>query len=564
MLVYETRPTGEVVVPFDGPLLLETPIYNKGTAFPQSERVEFGLEGLLPPHVTDLDEQTERVWEELCFMPSQEQRHIYLRSLQDRNEVLFYNLLLSHLEETMPLIYTPVVGWACRHFSHIYRRPRGLFIAHPNRDNIARILRHRPFRDVDVIVVTDGERILGLGDQGAGGMGIPIGKLSLYTLCGGIHPARTLPIVLDCGTDNEERLRDPHYLGWRHPRIRGEDYVAFMDAFVRAVRDEFPGVLLQWEDFSRDNASFLLERYQDDLCTFNDDIQGTAAVTLAAMLSALEITNAGLADVRMVLLGAGSAAVGIADLFLAALAKRGISERDALQSVWLLNSRGLVTEDIEGLQPFQRKFAKSSDDLSGWPPPKGGRYGLAEVVNIVKPNTLIGVSGQPGLFTEEVVRSIARAAPHPIILPLSNPTSRSEAVPEDLLRWTEGRAIVATGSPFPPVLLHGRDHPIAQCNNSYVFPGLGLGVLASGAKRVLPSMFLAGAEELSRCALEAGKGEAVLPPLASIREVSRRIALAVAEEAVRTQVAEPASRESLESRIASLTWSPAYPTLTRA
>ncbi|MBV6458370.1 MAG: NAD-dependent malic enzyme [Fimbriimonadaceae bacterium] len=564
MLTFEMQAGGEVAVDVDGLQLIETPIYNKGSAFSQEERTELGLEGLLPPHATDLEEQCQRVWEELCFKSTDEEKHIYLRGLQDRNEVLFYRLLHDHLEETMPLIYTPVVGWACRHFSHIYRRPRGIFVSYPNRDHIRRLLQNRAFRDVDVIVVTDGERILGLGDQGAGGMGIPIGKLSLYTLCGGIHPARTLPILLDCGTDNGERLDDPHYLGWRHHRIRGEQYFAFIEQFVDAVDHEFPNVLLQWEDFARDHASFLLDRYRDRLCTFNDDIQGTAAVTVAAILSAMRTTGGRLRDLRMVLLGAGSAAIGIADLVVAALAQEGVPEREALDSIWILNSRGLLTEDMADIKPFQRRFVKTRGSLSGWAPPAIGHYQLDEVVANVKPNALIGVSGQPRMFTEAIVRTVAAHADRPIIFPLSNPTSRSEATPADLIEWTDGRVIAATGSPFAPVEHGGRAIPIAQCNNSYIFPGLGLGVLASGAKRVRPSMFLAAAQEAARCAFDFGAAGMVLPPLNRIRDVSLRIALRVGLTAIEEGLAPVVPETELRNRIAERMWHPAYPRLVPA
>jgi len=561
MLTFEARAGTDVAVEIDGFQLLETPIYNKGSAFSQAERIELGLDGLLPPYVTNLEEQCERVWEELCFKPSNEEKHIYLRGLQDRNEVLFYRVLIDHLEETMPLIYTPVVGWACRHFSHIYRRPRGIFVSYPNRDNIKRLLENRPFRDVDVIVVTDGQRILGLGDQGAGGMGIPIGKLSLYSLCGGIHPARTLPILLDCGTDNEERLSDPHYLGWRHHRIGGDEYLAFVEQFVEAVDREFPHVLLQWEDFSRDNASFLIERYRDRLCTFNDDIQGTAAVTVAAILSAMRATRKQLRDLRMVLLGAGSAAVGIAELVVAEMVREGLPEHEAIDAIWILNSRGLLTEDMDDVKPFQRRFVRSRDRLAGWGRPAGEHYQLPEVVANVKPGALIGVSGQPNMFTEPIVRAMAAASDRPIIFPLSNPTSRSEAIPSDLIQWSDGRAIVATGSPFAPVAYRGTEHVIAQCNNSYIFPGLGLGVIVSGAKRVRPSMFLAAAQEAASCALEMGGSSAILPPLRRIRDVSSRIAMRVGRVAIEEGLAPVQSVAQLEAKVAAHMWYPEYPRL---
>jgi malate dehydrogenase (oxaloacetate-decarboxylating) len=561
MLSLDLGPSGALTCGLRGASLLEAPIFNKGSAFPDSERAAFGLDGLLPPHVTDLSEQVERVWEELSFKSSDTEKHIYLRALQDRNEVLFYRLLLDHLEEMMPLVYTPVVGWACRHFSHIYRRPRGLFIPYPQRQLIDQILQNRPFRDVDVIVVTDGERILGLGDQGVGGMGIPIGKLSLYTLCGGIHPARTLPILLDCGTDNEERLADPYYLGWRNPRIKGDAYFEFIDMVVQAVQRALPNVLFQWEDFSKAHASTLLERYQDRLCTFNDDIQGTAAVTVAAILSALHTSGGRLSDLRVVVAGAGSAAAGIADLLVRAMQAEGMSEAEALDRFWLLNSRGLLTEGMGRLESFQDRFAKAPGAVAGWAPPRAEHYQLDEVVMAARPTVLIGVSGQPRIFTEAIVRQMASSCEHPVILPLSNPTSQAEAVPQDVIDWTEGRAIVATGSPFEPTNWRGRQTSVAQCNNSYIFPGLGLGVILCKATRVTPSMFMAAAKEVADCAAEMG---GLLPPLSRIREISRRIALRVGLEAQTVGVADAMSEEELRTRIAQTMWEPAYPSLVSA
>ena len=540
--------------------LLETPVYNKGTAFPEDERSTFGLDGLLPPHVTDMDEQLERTYHEFSFKPSAMEKHIYLRSLQDRNEVLFYRLLLTHLEEMMPLVYTPTVGDACRHFSHIYRRPRGLFVSYPERDDIDAILANRAFRDVDVIVVTDGERILGLGDQGAGGMGIPIGKLSLYTLCGGIHPARTLPVLLDAGTDNPLSLSDPHYLGWRHERVKGEPYFDFVDRFVQSVKRTLPGVLLQFEDFSRDHASLLLERYRDGLCTFNDDIQGTAAVTVSAMLAAMRLTGTALPDQRVVLLGAGSAAVGIAGQLADELVAGGLPESVAVERFWLLNSKGLVHDGCDDVRPFQRRFARKACEVQDWSRAPDGGLKLEEVVRRIHPTALIGVSGQPGTFTEPIVREMARHAERPIVFPLSNPTSKAEATPEDLVRWTDGRVIVATGSPFADVEHNGRTIRVSQCNNSYVFPGVGLGVVAVKADRVTQGMFMAASAELASFAREC-PGSPVLPPLPMIRAVSRRIAIAVGLAAIDAGVAARVDDGELARRIDEAMWEPDYPDL---
>ncbi|MCB8933648.1 MAG: NAD-dependent malic enzyme [Fimbriimonadaceae bacterium] len=555
-------PEGEDVLrtSLHGIALLETPLLNKGTAFEETERHRFGLDGLLPAFVTDIQTQLHRIYGEFSFKSTEMEKHIYLRGLQDRNEVLFYRLLLDHVEEMMPLIYTPTVGAACRHFSNIYRRPRGLFLTYPQRDEMVRLLDNRPVKDVDVIVVTDGERILGLGDQGAGGMGIPIGKLSLYTLCGGIHPARTLPIFLDVGTDNESRLADPHYLGWRNPRVRGDAYLAFIDQFVEAVKQVFPNVLLQWEDFARDNASFLLEKYRDDLCTFNDDIQGTAAVTVAALLSAMQRAGTALRDQRVVLLGAGSASIGIANQLADAMIEEGLTESEAVGRFWVLNSRGLMHEEMGGVQPFQRRFLRPKSNLAAFEGLDPEHIPLYEVVKHAHPTVLVGVSGKPAMFTEAIVREMARHAETPIIFPLSNPTSQTEAQPKDLIAWTEGRAVVATGSPFDPVEHEGRTHPVAQCNNSYVFPGVGLGVVASKARRVTAGMFMAASRELARVAASF-PGAPILPPLTSIRDVSRAIARQVALAAIAEGVAAPLAETELDRALDTHMWVPRYPRL---
>lgn len=550
-------------VPLSGADLLQNPIFNKGSAFTAEERRAFSLEGLLPFHTSTMEEQLDRTYADFQQKPDDLEKHIFLRALQDRNETLFYRLLLEHITEMMPLVYTPVVGAACQRFSHIFRRPRGLFISYPQRDEIDRLLDNRAFRDVDVIVVTDGERILGLGDQGAGGMGIPVGKLSLYTLCGGIHPARTLPILLDTGTDNQERLDDPLYLGWRHPRVRGQEYDDFIETFVQAVMRKLPNVLLQWEDFARDNAARLLERYRDRLCTFNDDIQGTAAITVATLLSAMKAAGGRLRDQRFVILGAGSAATGIADLLAAEMVTEGVTRQEALRSFYLLNSRGLLVEGMEGLQEFQLPFVQPRSSLEGWSV-AGEFANLEETVRYARPTVLIGVSGQPGAFSEEIVRLMGSNVERPIIFPLSNPTSKSEAIPADLIRWTDGRAIVATGSPFTPVEFNGRSYLIAQCNNSYIFPGMGLGVLASGARRVNDEMFLAAAKTLAELApARTDPNGPLLPPLTEIRTVSKAIAVAVARTAVSLGLA-PESPEAIHEAVERRMWFPAYRPLTSA
>jgi malate dehydrogenase (oxaloacetate-decarboxylating) len=556
--------TGEEIleVSVTGSWLLKCPLFNHGTAFTEEERSALGLHGLVPPHVNTLDNQVARCHQAYLQKPTDLERHIYLRALQDRNETLFYRLLYEHIAEMMPIVYTPTVGQACQQFSHIYRCSRGLFLAYPNRDKIEAILSNRPYRDVAVVVVTDGERILGLGDQGADGMGIPIGKLSLYTLCAGIHPAQTLPVLLDVGTDNEERLRDPVYLGWRHKRVRGQDYDDFIETFVQAVSRQFPNVLLQWEDFARDNASRLLERYRDRLCTFNDDIQGTAAIVTATLLAAVRAAGARLSDQRVVMVGAGSAGCGISAQLCAAMVHEGLPQAEARGRFYLLGRRGLIREGLNNLTPEQERWVQPGERLACWPRGEGGGFGLAEVVKNVRPTVLIGTSGEPGLFTEAVVRDMAAQAPRPIILPLSNPTSRCEGKPADLLAWTEGRALVATGGPFPAVSYQGHSIPIAQCNNSYIFPGMGLGVLASGARRVTDEMFMAAAQALADCSpARIDLHAPLLPPLEDARRVSRRIALAVGTKAQQQDLAAPTTAAELECRVAARCWEPRYPRL---
>jgi malate dehydrogenase (oxaloacetate-decarboxylating) len=541
--------------------LLSRPTLNKGTAFTEDERSRLGLHGLLPPHVESLDEQVVRAYEAFRRKDDDLERHIYLRALQDTNEVLFYRLLLDHIEEMTPLVYTPVVAQACEQFSHIYRRPRGVFVAYPMRDSIAVLLRNRPNLEVDVIVVTDGERILGIGDQGAGGLGIPIGKLSLYTLIGGIRPERTLPIILDVGTNNAERLKDPEYLGWRHERVTGQAYFDFVDQFVQAVKQELPNVCLQWEDFATPHARPILERYHDELLTFNDDIQGTAAVALGAILGAVGVTGKRLRDQQMVFLGAGSAAVGVADYLRAAMVQDGLSEAEARGRFWLVDRDGLLHTGRTDLTPAQRVYAQSTERVANWPRTSSGKTGLADVIGRTEATILIGLSTVGGAFTEPIVREMARKVERPVIFPLSNPTSRSEASAEDLIRWTDGRALVATGSPYAPVQYQGRTIPIAQCNNVFIFPAVGLGVVASGAQRVTDGMMLAAARVLGEHSpARTDPSGSLLPALRDVREVARAIATAVGLEAQQAGVAPKTTAEDLQDRVAAMQWVPEYRT----
>lgn len=553
--------TGERVleVPLQDRLLLDCSLLNKGSAFSEQERRDFGLVGLLPSRVSTLEEQATRRYEEYLKKTTPLERFLFLRALQDRNETLFYRLLQDHLTEMLPMIYTPEVGEVCQRYSHIYHRSRGLFISYPQRHELDTILENRPYRRVDVIVVTDGERILGLGDQGVGGIGISVGKLALYTVCGGVDPGRTLPVVLDVGTNNLERLADPDYLGWRHERVRGPDYDAFVDEFVQAVERHLPGVLLQWEDFGKDHARTLRDRYRDRLCSFNDDIQGTGAVTLAALLAGGRATGRPLGSQRVVILGPGSAGTGISDLLVAALVHEGLSEDEARSRLWLVGRHGLLHTGMRDLKPAQQRYRQPLERLAVWECGPAGEIPLAEVVRRVRPTALIGVTGQPGLFTEDVIRTLARQVERPILMPLSNPTAQCEASPADLVAWTEGRALVATGSPFPAVAYQGRTIPISQCNNAYVFPGLGLGVIASGARRVTDEMFLAAARVLSDSVPpQTGFDTPLLPPLAEIRAISRRIALAVGLEAQRQGLARQTSLQEWEQLLDTRQWEPRY------
>jgi malate dehydrogenase (oxaloacetate-decarboxylating) len=532
---------------------------NKGTAFTPAERQQYGLDGLLPAVVETLEQQSARAYEAFKVYESDLGRHIYLRQLQDANEVLYYRLLLEHTEEMLPIVYTPTVAQACQQFSHIYRRPRGLFISYPLRDDIRALLRNRPHEAVDVIVVTDGERILGIGDQGAGGMGIPIGKLSLYTLVGGIHPARTLPIVLDVGTNNEERRKDPRYIGWRHERITGDAYYDFIEQFVQAVTVELPKTLLQWEDFAGPHARPILDRYRDRLLTFNDDIQGTAAVALGALIGAIGVTGKRLRDQQIVFLGAGAAAIGVADYLCAAMVQEGLSEAEARSRIWMVNSKGLLHTGRSDLNAEQRGYAQPTERVAGWPRTLGGNCSLADVIGSLEATILIGLSTVAGAFTEAIVREMARKVDRPVILPLSNPTARSEAQADNLIQWTSGRGLIATGSPFAPVVYEANVFSIAQCNNVFIFPGVGLGVIASRATRVTDGMMLAAARALGESS-PARKGAAapLLPPVRELRTVAIDIATAVGLEAQRAGLAPRTSPEELRERIKATQWCPAY------
>ncbi len=538
-------------------VLLE-PFTNKGTAFSSAERDALDLHGLVPPACCDIEQQLERTYENYLAKSSDIEKFVYLASLHDRNETLFFRLVHTHIDEMMPIVYTPVVGEACQRYSHIYRRARGLYIGYDRRSQIEAILRNHG-REPAVIVVTDGERILGLGDQGSGGMGIPIGKLCLYTLCAGIPPHLTLPVMLDVGTDNEERLEDPLYLGLRHRRIRGREYQAFVDDFVAAVAKVYPGALLQWEDFLKWNAITQLHRFRDRITSFNDDIQGTAAVILAGVFSGLGITGQAFEEQRVLLAGAGASATGIADLFVAALVKRGMTLDEARRRIWLVDTKGLVVADREGLEGFKATYARDGSETLEYGCADRSAITLLETVRNVEPTILIGCSGTSGLFTEEIVRTMARVNDRPLVFPISNPTSRSECTPEEAIRWSDGRAVVATGSPFPPVHYNGRRYRIGQGNNAFIFPGVGLGVWVCRAKRVSDGMFLAAAKALSS---KVGAGDlaegAVYPELSRMRECSHAVACAVIKCAVAEGLAAPGLLENLETLVERKMWYPEY------
>ncbi|VEG90838.1 NAD-dependent malic enzyme [Legionella spiritensis] len=539
--------------------LITNPILNKGTGFSPGERADFNLYGLIPPEESSLVEQRARSYEAFKSKPTELEKYIYMRDLQDSNETLFYSLLCEHIAEIMPIVYTPVVGAACQKFSHIYRRPRGVFIAYPYKDKIDQILANARFDQVKAIVVSDGERILGLGDQGAGGMGIPIGKLALYCACAGIHPASTLPILLDTGTNNSELLQDPLYIGWRHERIRDKDYDDFVAAFVQAVKKRFPHILLQWEDFALQNATRLLDTYRNQLCTFNDDVQGTAAIATGTLLSAVQVTGIHLRDQKIVIVGAGSAGCGIAELVVHAMVEDGVSEAQARSQIYMIDRNGLLLEGMKDLLPFQQKLLKPRAIVANWQCENPDFISLKDVIHNLHPNALVGVSGQPGLFHEELIRDMASHVDRPIIMPLSNPISRSEATPEDLMLWTDSRAVIGTGSPFGNIIKNGKQFRVDQTNNVYIFPGMGLGAIAAQARHISDKMFMVAAKALADCApAKQNPKDNLLPPLTEVRNVSYRVALAVAREAIKSELADPMSDDELEQRIRKHIWNPVY------
>ena len=540
--------------------VLRIPMLNRGTAFTQAERRALGLVGLLPSGVSSMEAQVRRTYGQYSSQPDALAKHLYLASLRDRNEVLFYRLLADHLQEMLPIVYTPTIGEVIERFSHEYNRPRGVFLSIDHPEDIEDSLASYGLGsdDCDLIVATDSEGILGIGDQGVGGIQISIGKLTVYTGAGGIHPRRVIPVVLDVGTDNLRLLNDELYLGARHARVRDQRYDDFLDAYVTAATKLFPHALLHWEDFGAGNARRILDRYAGSCCTFNDDMQGTAAVVFAAILAAIRISGGSLRDQRVVILGAGTAGMGIADMVRDAMVEEGLSAEEATRRFWALDRKGLLTDDrTAGMRDFQVPYAHPAGDVAGWAGPDGA-IRLAEVVANARPTVLIGTSTQPGAFSEPIVRRMAAAVERPIILPLSNPTSRCEALPEDLLRWTDGRALVATGSPFPPVDHDGQRYVIAQANNALVFPGLGLGVAVSRARRVSDAMIAAAAQAVAELSDVRRPGAALLPPVDELRLVSAAVGIAVARAAAAEGLGEVELSDPVQ-QVHEAMWRPEYP-----
>ncbi|MDK7733945.1 NAD-dependent malic enzyme [Propionimicrobium lymphophilum] len=539
--------------------VLSDPMINQGTAFTHEERAALGITGLLPGGVMSMEEQIRRVYKQYQSEPTNLAKYTYLNSMRDRNEFLFYRLLTDHIEEMMPIIYTPTIGEAIQEYSHWFHRPRGIYLDIDNPELIeSSLLQDRtPAEDIELIVVTDSEGILGIGDQGVGGVAITIGKLSVYVAAAGVHPHHVLPVVLDTGTDNLDLLSDPAYLGVQHPRVRGEEYDEFINKFVKAVKKLFPNAMLHWEDFAAGNATRILNRYRDEICSFNDDIQGTASVVVAAILSAIRSSGTKICEQQIVINGAGSAGIGIANQLVNVMMTEGISEKEAMSKFWGLSSRGLLVEDGV-LRDFQAPFARSREEVSGWDVENPRKITLAEVVENTQPTILIGTSAQAGAFTEKIVKRMAEKVERPIIMPLSNPTTKAEATPENLINWTDGRALIATGSPFDPVEYKSTTFHIAQANNALVFPGIGLGVIVCKAEKVSDNMIAAASSAVANAVTDRRLGASLLPPINHLRSISAQVAIAVVEAAK----AEGLARKEVPSPIEAVyknTWKPIYP-----
>ncbi|WP_369900171.1 oxaloacetate-decarboxylating malate dehydrogenase [Bacillus manliponensis] len=559
MTKFTVSPNGELETTLRGAEILGTPLLNKGVAFTEEERKALGLKGLLPPAVLTLDEQARRAYKQFCSQPDDLLKNVYLTALHDRNEVLFYRLLTDHLREMLPIVYTPTVGTAIQRYSHEYRKPRGVYLSIDDPNGIEEAFANIGANadNTDLIVVTDGEGILGIGDWGVGGINIAIGKLAVYTAAVGIDPSRVLPVILDVGTNREDLLTNPFYIGNRHPRVTGEMYDDFIDKFVKTVCNKFPNAMLHWEDFSSQNARRILDKYRDEVCTFNDDIQGTGAVSLAAVLSAVKASGMPLCEHRVVVFGAGTAGIGIADQVRDAMVRAGLTEEEANGRFWCIDRPGLLTDDMDNLLNFQVPYARKVSEVEAWK--RNGTIGLADVVKHVKPTILIGTSTVAGAFSEEIVKEMASHVDRPIILPMSNPTPLAEAKPVDLMNWTEGRALVATGSPFDPVTYDGVTYSIGQCNNALIFPGLGLGTIVVRARLMTDAMFAAAAEAVVNMVDVSKQGAAILPEVEELRAVSEAVAVAVAKAAVTEGVARnEMNDEEIEQAVKASMWHPVY------
>ncbi|OBW55516.1 oxaloacetate-decarboxylating malate dehydrogenase [Bacillus cereus] len=559
MSKFTVASNGALETTLRGAEVLSTPLLNKGVAFTQNEREELGLKGLLPPAVLTLEEQARRAYEQFSSQPDDLLKNVYLTALHDRNEVLFYRILTDHLREMLPIVYTPTVGVAIQRYSHEYRKPRGVYLSINDPSGIEEAFANigATAENIDLVVVTDGEGILGIGDWGVGGINIAIGKLAVYTAAVGIDPSRVLPVILDVGTNREELLNNPFYIGNRHPRITGEAYDEFIDTFVQAVNKQFPKALLHWEDFSSRNARKILDKYRHDVCTFNDDIQGTGAVSLAAVLSAVKASGVPLSEHRVVVFGAGTAGIGIADQVRDAMVRVGVSEEESYKRFWCIDRNGLVTDNMEDLLDFQIPYARKEAEVSEWK--ENDVIGLAEVVKHVKPTILIGTSTVAGAFKEEIIKEMASHVERPIILPMSNPTPLAEAKPADLIEWTEGRALVATGSPFEPVTYNGVTYVIGQSNNALIFPGLGLGTIVVRASVMTDGMFAAAAEAVASMVDTSQPGAPILPEVEELRNISEMVAIEVAKVAVAEGVARVnLSDNDIKMAVQEAMWKPEY------
>jgi malate dehydrogenase (oxaloacetate-decarboxylating) len=552
-------PENVIITTLKGKEVLSNPFLNKGTAFTKEEREELGLDGLLPPQVLTLDEQVNRVYDQYSMRTTNLFKNGLLYDLYNRNVVLFYRLLKDHLAEMLPIIYTPTVGEAIQTYSHSYRRPGGLYLSIDDHDGIEKAFYNlgQPKNGIDLIVVTDSESILGIGDQGVGGINIAIGKLAVYTAAAGIDPSRVLPVVLDVGTNNQTLMDDPIYIGNKFPRVRGVEYEEFIDLFINTARKFFPEVLIHWEDLGNVNARSIMDKYGDKILTFNDDIQGTGAVTLAAVMSALKVTGATMKDQRIVVFGPGAAGIGNADQIADAMVLEGLTREEAYDRFWAIDYRGLLTDETPDVLKFQKPYVRKSDEVKDWDRNDDGIISLIEVVKRVKPTILIGTSGQTGAFTEEIVKEIAKHVERPIIMPMSNPTALAEAVPEDLIKWTEGKALLATGSPFPNVDYNGVSYEIGQSNNAFVFPGLGLGAIVAKAEMISKGMFVAAANAVAKMCDRSKTGSSLLPPIEKLHDVSIYVAVEVIKAAIEEGIAR-ADITDIDKAVAEAVWRPEY------